>query len=499
MLPILLGVGVAALFLSGCTDTKKTQESDGVKPNGGGGPSASSSVQVDAAAPPTRAPSYYVSFGNNLRAADFYQRLSAKGVSDETLDRGCKLPFNRFVPWPTLAKDRRIEACEVYDFALDNYRQHPDVVATLTGSPIPWTLDGSLLQERVHEIVAKLDATPAFKKIEKGSEEYRRALGSALAFYVDFPNEYRTLEYQRDFLVKQSQVLVDMGLKEFQEDLLRNGGLAGLKIAEFPGAEWVGNANQAWELGRGGPSARAKLLYAVLAEAGVNPVFIFASAKTNSDWFEPSSRDFPYLLNFGGRRSQFLQVGISLAATNPATGRPQLARFEGLRPESDPEANIAAQELSLAAYLAMDFHGRADFDMLRSQGDPGIPYKLAVNISPADTAIFNSIGAILERLGSLEQAMVSYKEALRYDPTNGIASYNLGQLYERQENHEAAVNAFLGVAVWSPELFAKRTEIVEAAAQKVLAKDPAHREAAALVSKIKDIRSGESAEKPDAH
>jgi hypothetical protein len=506
MLPILLGVGVAALFLSGCSDNQKNKESQGPAPSGSGGagPNASAFVPLaDASAPPPAPPPrYYVSFGNNLRAADIYQRLSEKKVSDEVLDRGCKTPGNLHVPFIQLAKDRRVEACEVYDFALDNYRQFPDVVETLTGSPIPWSLDdrraptalGASIRGQVQALVAKLQESPGLKKLEKGSEEYRKALGTALAFYVDFPNEYQALEYQRENLRKQTQVLVDLGLKDVQEDLFKNGGLNGLKIAESVGNEWVGNAIQSWSSGRGGPGARAKLLYAVLAEAEINPVFILATEKSNSDIFEEGTKGMPFLLNFGGRKSSYLQVGIALAETNPATGRPKLAPIQGLRQATNPEANLAAQELSLATFLAMDFHEQGDFYMLHSQGDPGISYKLAANILPTDSSIFNSIGVLLEKLGGHEQAEISYKEALRYDPTNGNAWYNMGLLHERLERHEVATNDFQAVAVWSPSLLAKRIEVIDPVVQKVLAKDPKNQDAAGLASKIKELRE----DKPDA-
>ena len=506
MIPILLGAGAAfaALFLSGCTENRKTKESQTPTPAGGGNGGAPASAFIptaDALLPKPAETRYYASFGNNLRAADMYQRLTGK-VSDEALDRGCKAPGSLHVPSLQLAKDRRIEACEVYDFALDNYRQYPDVVETLTGNPIPWGLDDfnttteldEMLRKQVQAKIAKLQESPALQKLEKGSEEYRKVMGIALAFYVDFPNELQVFVDQDETLRKSSQVLVDLGLKDFQEDLFKSGGLNGLKIAETPGGEWIGNGIQAWSQGLGGPGARAKLLYGVLAQAELQPVFIYATEKFNSDLFEEGTKSMPFLLNFGGKRSEYLHVGIALEAKNPDNGRQRLAPFQGLRQVTNPEAILAAQEISLAKFLAMDFHEQADFYMIHSKGDPGIPYKLALNIAPTDSSIFNSIGVLLEKLGSPEQAEVSYKEALRFDPTNGNAAFNLGQLHVRLEKNETAVNDFLSVAVWSPPIFAKRTEVIEPVVQQVLTKDPKHQEALGLASKIKELRE----EKPDA-
>ncbi|HKY62421.1 MAG TPA: tetratricopeptide repeat protein [bacterium] len=488
MIPILLGAGaaLAAFFLSGCTDNQNLKESNRPKPMGSG-PQPPSSADASAPAAPA---SYFASFGNNIRAAEMYQRLTEKGVSDAALDQGCPPLFDHYVPQPKMAKDLRIEVCEVFNYGLNKYREFPEAAMALTGKPIPWTLeDGDadrkedeLLRASVQEKIVYLESQPALLMYEKGSEEYRKRLGTALSFYVDFPNLIPTINARREELREKTKVLAEWGLQEFQAKLLENGGLGGVHISQSAGQEWVGNAVEAWTSQVGGPGARAKLLYAVLAQAGIEPVFVLSTVKSNADFIEVAPEARPFLLNFGGSKSEHLQVGIPRASS----GRPELLRFQGLQTDADPFAEAPTQELSLAAYLAMDFHEQADFYLLHGKGDPGIPYKIALNMAPTDSAIFNSIAVLLEKLESPGYAETAYKEALRFDPKNASAAYNLGQLYQRQESFEKAVDAYLIPASSFPP---DRVKTIAPALEKVLAKDPNDPEALALESKLK-VASG---------
>jgi len=493
MLPILLGAGAAfaALFLSGCNNNKKPTESQG-NPAGDAGASAPDAAQ--AVPPPLPSSAYFTSFGNDLRAADIYQRLSEKEVPNEALDRGCHSPAIFGHPSFQRAKDRRIEACEVYDFALENYQKFPEIVETLTGGPVPWSLDDrdpatsqdAKIRERVQEVIARLQESPGLKKFGMKSDDYRQRLAAALALFVDFPSDPQVLKSRHDELRKQSEELLGLELQDFQEELLEKGGMGASKFAEDEGEARVRTALQALALRRGGSLARAKVLYAVLAQAELSPRFILSTEKSNSDLFEEGTKAF--LLNFGGKKSHYLRVGVPLSQ--------RTIPLKGLRENAAADSTI--QELGLTTFLAMDFHEEGDFRLIHSKSDPSLAYKMALNLSPTDTAIFNSIGVTLETMGNLNQAETALKESLRFDPTNGSASYNLGRLYERQEKFEMAVKAFLSVAVFSPSIFEIRMETIDPVVQRVLARDPKNEEAKGLASKIKEIREERASGKPDA-
>src|SRR5215831_10900438 len=201
MLPILLwgGAALAALFLSGCTDSKKTQDSS---LPGGATLSPSASVYIPPDAAPPRPPQYLASFGTDLRAADIYQRLQEAKVTDAMLDRGCNFPVRLNVPVLQRAKDTRIEACEVYEFALENYQKYPEITEALTGSPIPWSLDDrnpvtaedEKIRERVQGTIAHLQESPGLKELGMKSDEFRKKLSQALASFVDFPSDPKYLK-----------------------------------------------------------------------------------------------------------------------------------------------------------------------------------------------------------------------------------------------------------------------------------------------------------------
>ncbi|HKY62422.1 MAG TPA: hypothetical protein VJR29_03305 [bacterium] len=498
MIPILLGAGAAfaALFLSGCSDNKKSTQTQA--------PSASASGSApppppppDAGAPadPGSFPVYYNAFGNDLRAAQAYQKLVEMKVTDETLDRGCHYPVSLQARFFERAKDRRIDACEVYDYALENHVKYPEAAWAVTGDPIPWTLDYQTLV-RVQEVVTKLQESPGLKKFAKDSDDYKRRLGTALALFVDFPKDPTSLQAAREALSKKTAFLAAWELQDFQKELLEKGGLGGSKIAETMGPEWVENAQQALALGQGGPGARAKILYAALEKAELRPVFVLATDKSTSDLFEEGTKGMPFLLNYGGSRLQFIQVAVPLNEMDPASKRPSLWRLKGLGEDAGAAGGV--QELGLTTFLAMDFQEQGDFALIRSKGNPSSVYKNAVHLYPTDTVAFNSIGVLLEKGENLELAEVAYKEALRFDATNAVASYNLGRIYERLEKHQAATDAFLNVAVFSTDILESRAGVIEPVVKKVLAKDAQNPNAMAIVSKLKELRSDKAAEKADA-
>ena len=499
MTPILLaGAAAAAFFLSGCNQPKKSEDA-------GPGPSPSPATPVPASVPPDASPDaspakpsqpiYHASFGMDLRAADNYQKLQEAKVPDASLDWGCHYPPQLGVPAISREKDQRIEACEVYDFVLENYKKYPEIVESLTGKPIPWSLDDrnpateadEKIRTRIMAVVENLRENPEVKKLDRNSVPYKQVLARALTWFVDFPADPKYLKEHHEELKKQSEVLAELGLKDFQQSLLEKGGLGASEFTPGHGEVRVGSALQALAERRGGAAARAKVLYGVLALADLGPLFVLSSQKTDSDWVEQNA-DSPLLsrLNFHGRKLNYLRVAVPLGKE---LFMPTAIVVEDKAP--------TPQEVGLTAFLAEDFHEEGNFWLAKPKQEEGalLAYKIALNLHPTNSGILNSIGVLMSHLGNQRQAEIAFKEALRFDGTNGFASYNLGFLYQGQGKLNQAVDQYLNTVVFSPQVFDVHKNTIEPAVTEMLKLDGNHQAARGLASKLRELQGPQKEEK----
>ena len=66
------------------------------------------------------------------------------------------------------------------------------------------------------------------------------------------------------------------------------------------------------------------------------------------------------------------------------------------------------------------------------------PFKRALEKSPGNASIYNSLGTAYMATGSPEEAIKCYEKSLELDPDNPMSYFNIGSLYQIQQNHEKA-------------------------------------------------------------
>jgi tetratricopeptide (TPR) repeat protein len=80
-------------------------------------------------------------------------------------------------------------------------------------------------------------------------------------------------------------------------------------------------------------------------------------------------------------------------------------------------------------------------------GEPGRAAELlrqAAVEGPADAAVLANLGTALQQLGQLDEAIASYRHALRLEPSSADIRYNLGAAERAAGNPAAAVHAYRG-------------------------------------------------------
>ena len=66
------------------------------------------------------------------------------------------------------------------------------------------------------------------------------------------------------------------------------------------------------------------------------------------------------------------------------------------------------------------------------------PYKRALEKSPSNVGIYNSLGTAYMATNSPDEAIKCYTKALEIEPENPMSYYNLGSAYQIQQNHKTA-------------------------------------------------------------
>ena len=67
------------------------------------------------------------------------------------------------------------------------------------------------------------------------------------------------------------------------------------------------------------------------------------------------------------------------------------------------------------------------------------PFKRALEKSPKNIGIYNSLGTAYMAVSKSEEAVQCYEKALELSPKNPMAYYNLGSAYQIQQNHSKAI------------------------------------------------------------
>lgn len=79
-----------------------------------------------------------------------------------------------------------------------------------------------------------------------------------------------------------------------------------------------------------------------------------------------------------------------------------------------------------------------------------IEYQRARDLSPNSPLILNKLGKVRSQLGREEEAVESFRSALKIDPDSGVAYVNLGSLYFRQKKMDPAREALTQAVAINP-------------------------------------------------
>ncbi len=447
MLPaIAYGIAAAAaLLVAACN--QKTKEEPAPKPGppspAGPGVETTTPSAVLFPPPPAPPPFYLVFFGNDLRASAAYLKLKAQGATDEAMDQGCPWTQDRL----TGKGDRRIETCEIHQYALDNSKKYPEAASALVGETLPWSFNDydsktdadEKLRARVAEAVLKLKESEALKKLPPASKEYREKLAVGMLYFTDFPGGAAAIRAKKKPLLERTAKLVELGLKDFQDYLFQKGGLGAYEIkSDVKGAPHE-SALTTTKLKKASDLSKANLLYAVFFEAGLNPRFVSVERKE----VDPKN---PVEIHPGAvnvYKSVYYLVGLELGMNNYFF---DLDRMKYRNDFKDPSLHF------LGDYYGIFLHAQGVENIRIGKFERGVSLqRRSISIDPLNPSNYLALGKGLEETGNINEAELALREALRQSPKYAFAHYNLADLLlERRKDVEGALQHFL-LALQSPD------------------------------------------------
>ncbi len=224
-----------------------------------------------------------------------YQKMKEQfNVTDEVFDKHGHYEVNYKEPGksPTLkgVEDCYVGPADVLDLSYDNWKKHRKVIEESLGKQMSWPLtdensaypfspEMKALSEKVtgaaKQAIGKLDEILAGQGLDKGSVEYQRQTALCVYYFAKFPTAqiWSGLDddKKKEWLQKISG-LATIGLEQFQEYLLTNGGLGLWFNSKFIPTMYAttGLESLMWSGGFG----HSYLLYGLYDLAGLKPQFV---------------------------------------------------------------------------------------------------------------------------------------------------------------------------------------------------------------------------------
>lgn len=340
MIPILLGGAVIlGSLLSGCS-----QATQGTPPPAGAPTPPKKKPHPKPVTPQPR-------FPENPPASQVYRELKKLGVSEVQMDRGCAGLFfdsQDYLKSRIHGKgDGKASACEVLDFALEQYQAHPAIAELLTQKPIPWTLQSanpnSPLDRQIRQLfetlIARLDKILKKQGLHPADPKFQQAMALGLLAFVSLPNP-KGIKQSKTFIPKLLEALAEVGLGDFAQDLREVGGLNLVRdfdtVREF-------TAMEAIQEGVGKCTELSKILFAALKMAHLDPYFVLADPwRSDIPKLEETMKEFPSYLH--------VLIGITIGGRQHLLD-PALAIYQPKHRSFVP--------LTLRQYLALDYLNRA--------------------------------------------------------------------------------------------------------------------------------------------
>lgn len=245
---------------------------------------------------------------DNAIAYALFQALIKQGVSPDSMDMGYTKAnyLGRICPNTSErscrigANDGVLAPQEIMDYALEAAESSESMRKLVEGvlhRPIPWALDDldpktpedAVLRAKLAEVTQALRDILARKGLQKDSPEYQERLALGLYYFALMPGkkEIDTMGKINSFMLAQG--LEDVGLFEWAQYLVQNGGWGILDENE---KEYT--ALESLKFRKGKCTERAKILYAVLRNAGIPAQFVYVNpARTKDAEFRKSWGEDP--------------------------------------------------------------------------------------------------------------------------------------------------------------------------------------------------------------
>lgn len=428
MLPVLILAGVA-LLATGCAASQKPEPQ---KPE-----------PKEPPAPPKLDPP------EEPQAKDLFLKLKKDyGLQDAEINRGChRLDLANPGPGDRIVEaGGDLKACEVYDFVLDHYEKYPELAASLTGKPIPWTLDDlnpatafdEGLRTRVKAAIAKLEQILLKQGHQPGTEAFQEKMAVGLFYFTYFPENPDHIQKNRESLLMTVRELRDTGLQDFETYLFQKGGFG---VAEFQGdAPREATALEALSLKKGWCTERSKILFAVFRMAQLPAFFLYGRG-----W---------------EMAKQLKQAGIELTPQQRAVGHHFVGLSLGQRVRSFDLSLFNSQAQypkfygqSLSHFLSADLNNRANG--LIDEGklaEAEKPLLQAERLAPDYFGTYANLTDIYYKRSEFEKALAAAKRAVELEPNFAEGHYNLFAVQEQLGQDAAALESLRKAAALAPEV-----------------------------------------------
>jgi tetratricopeptide (TPR) repeat protein len=469
------GIAAAAFGLAGCSSRDRTAAGpqDASLDVFSQGPTPDGSVPLAAPRPPVVA-----YFGNDFRAAFAYQQLKARGVADDPIDQGCVYPDDRLLG----SGDARIEPCEVRRFVYNRYLSYLDIAESLAEGTLPWQLDDRnektdfdrKVRERRDAAIDFLKKDVGLERLPADSDDYRRKMGIALLYFVDFPDDPAYIRAHREELLQRTAELGDqaLGLASFHDFLFEKGGLGTFFFKEDPNGVPHEPALEALKKHSGSDFSKSMVLYSVFTEAGLDPYFQTTPMREIRSDRETETHEG----NIRFYLSTYMTVGLKIG------GQRQFFNLEA-RPFHRTTNDDSTVPLDRFLGTFWGIRG-VDWFLRNGKAEEAIPLlQRATDLVPGRATFPHALALAWERTHSPEKAELAYREALRLDPDGMLILYNYGRFLADADRIEEALPLFLR-AMQNPEWNSdmdKRYGAIPRAIKKGL-KNPTTKEAAQELS-----------------
>ncbi|MDX1386754.1 MAG: hypothetical protein R3257_04130, partial [bacterium] len=383
-------------------------------------------------------------FPDNPPASQVYRELKRLGVSEGQMDRGCATLFfdsKDHLKSKIYGKgDGKASACEVLDFALESYQDHPAVAEFLTEKPIPWTLQSAdpnspldpQIQKLFKILIARIDKILQGQGLSPTDPKYQQAMALGLLAYVSLPDP-EGMKKSKTFIPKLLKTLAELGLAEFAQDLREIGGLGMDRnfetVREF-------TAMEAIQERQGKCTELSKILFAALKMAQLEPYFVLTDPwKSDIPKLEENMKEYPNYLH--------VLIGVSIDGQQHLLD-PALLSYQPNHRSFAP--------LTLRQYLALDYINRSK--ALNDREKPPLDLlNLAVYLDPSlGLPLINRSMAYLG-LDDFESAQKDIEEAKKRSPHLWMVSYAQAVIhYEQNQIPQALAYVDQGLR-YNPKVF----------------------------------------------